>query len=75
MRTDQDLVPELYTERELTKSRKRNRWLGRVEGAGALIAAGMVWNLLGWIPTVLVVAVVGYVVWKLVAKQKSEDEE
>jgi hypothetical protein len=75
MRTDQEYMPELYTEREVTKSRKRNRWLGRVEGAGGVIAAGMVWNLLGWIPTLLVLAVVGYVVWKLVAKPKPGIEE
>lgn len=67
-----DYVPELYTEREITRARRRHRLLGRLEGAGALIVAGMVWNLLGWIPTLLVIGLAAFVVYKLVAKDRKD---
>ena len=70
-----DRLPELYTQREVDKKRKRQRLLGRVEGAAAVVAAGFVWSLLGWIPTVLVIAVVGYVLYRIVSKPKTIAEE
>ncbi len=42
--------------------------------AGAIVAAGAVFNLLGWIPTLLVIAVVGYVLYRLVARPKSKSD-
>lgn len=65
---DRKHVPELYTEREITRTRRRHRLVGRLEGAGAVIVAGVVWNLLGWIPTLLVLGLVGFVVYKLLSK-------
>lgn len=67
-----DYVPELYTEREITRTRRRHRLIGRLEGAGAVIAAGMIWNLLGWIPALLVLGLVAFVVYKLVAKDPKD---
>ncbi len=73
--TDIDQLPELYTQREVDKTRKRQRMLGRAEGAAAIVAAGAVFNFLGWIPTILVVAVVGYVLYRLVARPKTTPDE
>ena len=73
--TETDQLPELYTQREVDKTRKRQRLLGRVEGAVAIVAAGAVFNLVGWIPTILVIAVVGYVLYRLVAKPKKTPDE
>jgi len=69
--TDFDNLPELHTQRDIEKARKRYRMLGRVEGAVAVVAFGAIMNLMGWIPSVLVVALVGFVVWKLVSKVKN----
>ncbi len=71
--TEFDHVPELYTEREIEKARRRGRWLGRVEGAAGLLAAGFIWNAVGWIPTLLVVGIAGYVLYRLLAKPKGDD--
>ncbi|MDX1577002.1 MAG: hypothetical protein R3266_00890 [Gemmatimonadota bacterium] len=69
-------LPELYTQREVDRTRRRQRNLGRLEGAGVMLGIGFLWSLIGsWIPTALVLAVVGYVVWKLVSKPKRPDEE
>jgi hypothetical protein len=71
---DFDQVPELYTDRDIGKARKRHRWMGRVEGAVGIVAFGAVWNLLGWIPSLLVVVIVGYVLWKLVSGSDKSDD-
>ena len=47
---------------------------GRLEGAAAVVAAGTILNFLGWIPTVLVLAVAGYLIYRFVLKpRKSSD--
>ena len=71
---DFDQVPDLYTEREIDKARQRHRWMGRVEGAVGIVAIGAIWNMLGWIPSLLVVVVVGYVLWKLLSGNKDADD-
>jgi len=73
--TDFDHLPQLHTQRDIEKARKRYRMLGRVEGAVAVVAFGAIMNLLGWIPSVLVVAIIGFVVWKLVSKVKSGSDD
>ncbi len=72
---DPDLLPDLYTQRELDKTRRRQRTLGRIEGVAAVVAAGAIFNLLGWIPTILVLGVVGYLIYRFVVKpRKSSDD-
>jgi len=65
-------LPELYTQREVDKTRKRQRMLGRFEGAAAIVAAGAIFNFVGSIPTLLVLGVVGYVLYKILAKPKPD---
>ena len=72
---DYDQLPDLYSQREIDKTRRRQRLMGRAEGAAAVVIAGAVFNLLGWIPTILVIAVVGYGLYKLVSKSKKTSEE
>lgn len=73
--TSKDQLPARYTQREVDKTRKRQRMLGRAEGAAAILAAGAVFSLVGWIPTILVIAVVGYVLYRLVARPKTTPDE
>lgn len=72
---DLDNLPELFTQREIDKARSRHRWLGRVEGAGAVVAVGALASLINWIPSLLVIAVVGYVLWRLLSGSKKTPEE
>ena len=67
-------LPEFYTQREIDKARSRNRLMGRLEGAGAVIAFGVVMSFIPWIPWLAVAALVGWVVWKLVSKSKDSEE-
>lgn len=68
-----DNLPELFTQREIDRARGRQRWLGRVEGAGAVVAVGALASFIHWIPTLLVIGVVGYVLWRLLAKKKAPE--
>lgn len=66
--TEQELT--LYTERDLERARRRGRAAGWLQGAGLIIAGSFVLKLLGWIPTVLVLGVVGYVLYRLFSGNK-----
>jgi hypothetical protein len=68
-----NLPAKIYTETDLDRARRRGRWAGWVQGAGAVIVAGIVLNVLGWIPTVLVVGAVGYLAYKLLSKAPKDD--
>lgn len=70
---DLDNLPELFTQREIDRARGRHRWLGRAEGAGLVIAVGALARFIHWIPSLLVLGIVGYVVWRLLAKKKAPE--
>ncbi|WP_419167084.1 hypothetical protein [Candidatus Palauibacter sp.] len=72
---DSDLLPDLYTQRELDKARGRHRTLGRIEGAAAVVAAGAIFNFLGWIPTILVLGVVGYLIYRFFVKPRKSSKD
>jgi len=65
-------LPVKYTEQDIEKAKRNSRYLGWVQGGGAVILGGMVLNLLGWIPTLLVVGGVGYLGYKILSS--SDDE-
>ncbi|MYC89712.1 MAG: hypothetical protein F4X22_16010 [Gemmatimonadales bacterium] len=67
---DSDLLPELYSRQEMDKARRRHRIVGRVEGIAAAVVAGTIFNFLGWIPTVLVLGVAGYLIYRFVLKPR-----
>lgn len=72
---DTDYVPELYTERDIVKTRRRHRLVGRIEGAGAVVALGVLWSVLPWLTGAVLVAVVGYVIYRLVVGSKPAGPE
>ena len=59
---------QLYTKDDLEKARDRGQLVGWAQGAGGLIAVGLVLKLLGWIPALLLFAGVGYLVYKVLLK-------
>ena len=69
-----NLPAKIYTENDLTKAKSRGKIVGWIQGAGAVIVAGMVLNLLGWIPTIVVVGGVGYLAYKLLSRSSKEEE-
>ena len=69
-----DYLPELYTDRDITRARRRGKAVGWLQGGTAVLLFGIGYNLIGWIPTLLVLGLVGFVVYKLVRASKRGDE-
>ncbi|MEJ2334148.1 MAG: hypothetical protein P8Y26_00785 [Gemmatimonadales bacterium] len=70
-----DYLPELYTDRDLTRARRRGKVVGWLQGGTAVLLFGIGYSLIGtWLPTLLVLGVVGFVVYKLVRASKGGDE-
>ena len=70
--TERELT--LYTERDLERARRRGRAAGWLQGAALVIAGGFVLKLLGWIPSVLVLGVVGYLLYRLFGRGKESSD-
>lgn len=70
-----NLPEKIYTEEQLQAARGRAKFVGWAQGAGVVVGAGIVWNMLGWIPIVLGAGAVGYVGWRIMSgASESEDE-
>ena len=69
-----DYLPELYTDRDLTRARTRGKVVGWLQGGTAVLLFGIGYNLIGWIPTLLVLGLVGFVVYRLVRGSRGRDE-
>jgi hypothetical protein len=67
-------LPELHTDRDLTRARRRGKVVGWLQGGTAVLLFGIGYSLIGWMPTLLVLGVVGFVVYKLVRGSKGGDE-
>ena len=67
-----NLPEKIYTEKDLVRAKKNSKVVGWIQGAGVVIVASMVLNLLGWIPTVAVVGGLGYVAYRLLFRSEKE---
>lgn len=70
-----NLPAKIYTEKEVERAKRSSKVIGWIQGAGVVLGASIVWNMLGWIPTVLVVGAVGYVGYKLLSRSSNKPEE
>ena len=69
-----DHLPALHTDRDLIRARRRGKVVGWLQGGAAVLLFGIGYSLIGWIPTILVRGLVGFVVYKLVRGSKGGDE-
>ena len=63
-----------YTEKELARIRTRAKVVGWIQGGTTVFLGGLLLRLIGWIPAVLMVVVVGWVVFKLLGGGSDDDE-
>lgn len=57
-----------HTQTELENARTKGQLIGWIQGAGAMLLIGDVFNFIGWIPTILVVGVVVFLLYKIFGK-------
>ncbi len=64
-----------YTETDVALARQKGKVIGWLQAGAVMIAGSMILNVLGWIPTVLVVGAVGWGGYKWMTRSSQEDEE
>ena len=69
-----NLPAKIYTKADLERARAKGKTVGWIQGAAVVVGAAFVWNLLGWIPTLLVTGAVVYVLYRLLAKPSGKPE-
>ncbi|MEM6648585.1 MAG: hypothetical protein AAF730_20265 [Bacteroidota bacterium] len=55
-----------YSQRDLEQAKQRSKSIGWVQGGAVVFAAMLGFQLLGWIPLLLLLAGVGYVGYKFI---------
>lgn len=65
-------LPVRYTEQDVARAKKSGRFVGWIQGGAVVLAGGMVLNLIGWIPTVLVVGGVAYLGYRMLTRSSDE---
>ena len=56
---------KLYSANEIESARTKGKIIGWIQGAGAMLLLSFAFSMIGWIPTIAVAALVGYVLVKL----------
>jgi hypothetical protein len=69
-----NLPEKTYSEKEVTRAKTTSRVVGWMQGAGVVLGAAILWNLLGWIPLAIGAGAVGWVLYKLMSGKKDEGE-
>ncbi len=70
-----NLPEKTYTETELTRAKTTGRVVGWLQGGAVVLGGAILWNLMGWIPVIIGVVVVGWVLMKLLSRPKKQEEE
>jgi hypothetical protein len=58
-------LPDLYTKKEVDRARTKGEVIGFIKGGVAGVAGVMLLGVIGWIPTIAVLGVGGFVAYKL----------
>jgi hypothetical protein len=69
-----NLPQKIYTDKEVTRAKNTAQLVGIAQGVGAMIVLGVGLKLLGWIPVLLVLGGVAWVLYKFVLGGRGSDE-
>ena len=58
-------LPDLYTKKDVDRARTKGEVLGFLKGGVAGVAGVVLFGVIGWIPTLAVLGVGGFVLYKL----------
>jgi hypothetical protein len=57
-----------YSRTDLENARTKGQVIGWIQGAGALLVGSFVLHALGWLPTLLVAGVLGFIAYKVMKR-------
>lgn len=60
----------LHTDGDLERARNRGKLVGWIQGGVAVVVGGILLQMIGWIPSVLVIGLVGYGLYRLLSGGK-----
>ncbi len=63
-------LPDLYTHKDVERARTKGELVGWVKGTALGVVGMLLLGVIGWIPTLAVVGVGGFVVYKLFSGPK-----
>ena len=67
-------LPDLYTQKDVERARTKGELVGLVKGVAVGVGGFLLLGVIGWIPTLAVLGVGGFVLWKLFSgSSKSSD--
>jgi len=66
------LPEKRYSEDDLALARTKAKVIGWLQGGMVVVIGGMVLNVVGWIPALVIVGVVGYVAYKVLSKPSDD---
>ncbi len=69
-----NLPEKRYTEKEVERAKATSQVVGWVQGAGVVVAGAIVLKFLGWIPALIVLGGVAWVLYKLVSRPEKEPD-
>jgi len=68
-----DLPEKRYTKQEVERAKATSQVVGWAQGAGAVVAGVIVLKFLGWIPALVVLGAVIWVLYKLFSHPEKKD--
>ena len=66
-------LPDLYTKKDVDKARTKGELLGWIKGGVVGVVGMLLLGVIGWIPTLAVIGVGGFVVYKVFSGPKKSD--
>ncbi len=63
-------LPDLYTRKDVDKARTKGELVGWVKGTAVGVVGMLLLGVIGWIPTLAVIGVGGFVLYKLFSGPK-----
>lgn len=70
-----NLPERTYTEKQLTRVKATSRVIGWLQGGAVVLGGAILLRFLGWIPVIIGVVVVGWVLTKLLSRSKNQKED
>jgi len=70
-----DLPEKFNGEKELARAKAASRAVGWLQGGGVVLGGAILWNLLGWIPVLIGLAAVGWILVKVMGRSKDGEVE